>query len=74
MVRKYRRGQCVFHRRDQDQTGCEGFGRRIISGAQGAELREAQDPYQDHHFGPKMVPLGSETTIPWHVYDETTYS
>jgi hypothetical protein len=39
----------------------------IISGAQGAELREAQDPYQDHHFGPEMVPLGSENTIPWHV-------
>jgi putative transposase len=67
-------GSVPFIEEIKTRLGARGFGRRIISGALGAELREAQDPYQDHHFGPEMVPLSSGNTILWHVYDETAYS
>jgi putative transposase len=62
-------GSLSFIREVKAELGARGFGRNIISSAEGHELREPQVAYHDH-FRPEMPPLRYENRFPWLIYDE----
>jgi REP element-mobilizing transposase RayT len=48
--------------------GSRGLGRKIISNAEGHELRESQLSYRHHFVGEKRA-LSPENSLPWRIYD-----
>lgn len=63
-------GSLSFIQEVKAELGARGFGRDIISSAEGHELREPQVSYHDH-FDLKKVHLSHENSLLWRVYDET---
>ena len=61
-------GSSLFVKQVKTDLGARGFGRKIISSADGQELRESQVSY-DGHLGGKKGPLSYENSLPWRVYD-----
>lgn len=64
-------GSVSFIEEVKTKLGARAFGRKVVLGAQGHELREPQLSYQDH-FGYEIAPLSHENTIPWDVYNENS--
>ena len=61
-------GGLLFVERVKIELGARGFGRSIISSAEGHEPREPQ-VYYDGHSGGKKRPLSHENNLPWRTYD-----
>jgi len=61
-------GNLSFVEQVRTDLRARGFGRRIISSAEGHELKEAQLPYRNHFEG-EMRALSCQNTLPWRVYD-----
>ncbi len=62
-------GSLSFIQKVKGELGSRGFGRNIISSAEGHELREPQVSYHDH-FDREMAPLSYENRLPWLIYDD----
>jgi hypothetical protein len=61
-------GSLLFVEQAKVDLGARGFGRKIISSAEGHELRESQVSY-DGHLGGQKRPPSYENSLPWHIYD-----
>ena len=66
-------GSLSFIQKVKGELGSRGFGRNIISSAEGHELREPQVSYYDH-FDREKVHISHENSLLWRVYDETPMS
>jgi hypothetical protein len=62
-------GSLSFIEEVKAELGARGFGRNIISSAEGHELREPQVSYHDH-LGREKAPLRHENSLPWRIYNK----
>jgi hypothetical protein len=63
-------GSLLFVEQVKTELGARGFGRNIVSSAEGHELTESQDSY-DGHLGGEKGPLSCKNSLPWRIYDVT---
>ena len=62
-------GSLSFIEEVKAELGARGFGRNIISSAEGHELREPQVSYHDH-LGRGKAPLSHKNSLFWRIYDD----
>ena len=64
-------GTSLFIEQVKTDLGARSLGRKIISNADGHELRESRVSY-DGHLGGEKRPLRYENSLPWCIYDVNT--